>query len=102
MFIYFSYQIPFLKIFFDDKASFGVVRFEQVEKLLKMDSNFYGWCEDILAKKKKNKTGYPDFVIDSLARALLPSIQQYFETKQGKEEFKKWKKEQLNKNPSKK
>lgn len=38
----FSYQIPFLKIFFDNKALFGIVRFEQVEKLLKMEQNFYG------------------------------------------------------------
>ena len=55
-----------------------------------------------MARKKKNKTGYSDFVIDSLARVLLPAIQQYFETKKGKEEFEKWKQEQLNKNQSKK
>ena len=58
--------------------------------------------EAFLTRKKKNKTDYPDFVIDSLARALLPAIQKYFETEKGKEEFEKWKKEQLNKNPSKK
>ena len=58
--------------------------------------------EAFLTRKKKNKTGYPDFVIDSLARALLPAIQKYFETEKGKEEFEKWKQEQLNKNPSKK
>ena len=55
-----------------------------------------------MARKKKNKTDYPDFVIDSLARALLPAIQKYFETEKGKEEFEKWKQEQLNKNQSKK
>ena len=55
-----------------------------------------------MARKKKNKTGYPDFVIDSLARALLPAIQKYFETKKGREEFEKWKQEQLNKKSSQK
>lgn len=55
-----------------------------------------------MSRKKTNKTGIPDFVLDSLARALLPAIQKYFETEKGKEEFEKWKQEQLNKNPSKK
>ena len=55
-----------------------------------------------MSRKKTNKTGIPDFVLDSLVRALLPAIQKYFETEKGKEEFEKWKQEQLNKNPSKK
>ena len=49
-----------------------------------------------------NKTGIPDFVLDSLARALLPAIQKYFETEGGKKAFENWKQEQLNKSPSKK
>ena len=54
-----------------------------------------------MARKKKNNTGIPDFEIDSLARALLPAIQQYFETEEGKKEFAAWQAErqqsQLNK-----
>lgn len=55
-----------------------------------------------MPRKKKNNTGIPDFEIDSLARALLPAIQQYFETEEGKKEFALWQaerqqKQQLNK-----
>lgn len=52
-----------------------------------------------MSRKKTNKTEIPDFVLDSLARALLPAIQKYFETEEGKKAFENWKKEQLNKNP---
>ena len=53
-----------------------------------------------MSRQKTNKTGIPDFVLDSLARALLPAIQKYFETEEGKKDFENWKKEQLNKKPS--
>lgn len=43
-----------------------------------------------MPRRKKNTTGIPDFEIDSLARALLPAIQQYFETDEGKKEFAAW------------
>ena len=43
-----------------------------------------------MPRRKKNNTGIPDFEIDSLARALLPAIQQLFETEEGKREFEKW------------
>lgn len=43
-----------------------------------------------MSRRKKNTTGIPDFEIDSLARALLPAIQQYFETDEGKKEFAVW------------
>ena len=46
----------------------------------------------------KNDTGIPDEVIDSLARALLPAIQKYFESEEGQREFNEWKKEQELKN----
>ena len=52
-----------------------------------------------MSRKKTNKTGIPDFVLDSLARVLLSAIQKYFETEEGKKAFENWKKEQLNKNP---
>lgn len=32
----------------------------------------------------------PDYVIDSLARALLPAIQAYFATEEGQREFAEW------------
>lgn len=54
-----------------------------------------------MSRRKKNTTGIPDFEIDSLARALLPAIQQLFETEEGKKEFATWQaerqKRQLNK-----
>lgn len=43
-----------------------------------------------MPRKKKNNTGIPDFEIDCLARALLPAIQQLFETEEVKREFEKW------------
>ena len=33
----------------------------------------------------------PDSAIESLARCLLPAIQEYFESEQGKHEFEEWK-----------
>lgn len=55
-----------------------------------------------MSRRKKNTTGIPDFEIDSLARALLPAIQAYFETEKGQREFAAWQAErqqkQLNKN----
>ena len=46
-----------------------------------------------MSRKKKNTTGIPDFEIDSLARALLPAIQAYFETEEGQREFALWQSE---------
>lgn len=54
-----------------------------------------------MSRRKKNTTGIPDFEIDSLARALLPAIQAYFETEEGQRAFAAWQAErqqsQLNK-----
>lgn len=54
-----------------------------------------------MTRKRKNNTGIPDFEIDSLARALLPAIQQLFEDEKMQKEFKEWQRErqksQLNK-----
>ena len=59
-----------------------------------------------MPRKKKNTTGIPDFEIDSLARALLPAIQAYFETEEGQREFALWQaarqKSQLNNKSNKK
>lgn len=43
-----------------------------------------------MSRRKVNNTGIPDFVIDSLARALLPAIQAYFATEEGQREFAAW------------
>ena len=40
--------------------------------------------------KRKNTTGIPDFEIESLARALLPAIQKFFESDEHKREFEEW------------
>ncbi len=50
-----------------------------------------------MSRRKKNNTGIPDFEIDSLARALLPAIQAYFETEEGQREFKAWQAERQQK-----
>ncbi len=58
-----------------------------------------------MSRRKKNTTGIPDFEIDSLARALLPAIQAYFETEEGQREFAAWQDErqqQLNNKLNKK
>lgn len=47
--------------------------------------------------RKKNITGIPDFKVDSLARALLPAIQAYFETEEGQREFAAWQAERQQK-----
>ena len=46
-----------------------------------------------MSRKRKNITEIPDFEIDSLARALLPAIQELFESEEGKREFEIWKAE---------
>ncbi|MGN1002063.1 MAG: hypothetical protein ACI4PC_04755 [Oscillospiraceae bacterium] len=49
-------------------------------------------------KKKKcydvndvNAAGIPEFVYESLARSLLPVIQKYYESDEGKRAFTEWK-----------
>lgn len=53
-----------------------------------------------MKRKRENITGISDSEMDSLARALLPVIQNLFENKETKQEFEEWqakrKKEQLN------
>lgn len=53
-----------------------------------------------MAKKKKDYgTGIPKHEIESLARCLLPEIQKFFESEEGKREFAEWKSKQKAKNP---
>ena len=55
----------------------------------------------IITRKRKNTTDIPDYEIESIARVLLPEIQQMFEKEEVKQEFEKWlaerQKSQLNK-----
>lgn len=50
-----------------------------------------------MKRKRKNTTGIPDYEIDSLARVLLPAIQQLFEDEETKKEFEEWKAERRKK-----
>ena len=47
--------------------------------------------------KKKNTnygTGIPQQQIEALARCLLPEIEKFFDSEEGRHEFEEWKKEQ--------
>lgn len=48
-----------------------------------------------MARKKKlvNRTPYPDYVIETVARCLWPDIQAFFESEEGQREFAEWKAE---------
>lgn len=51
-----------------------------------------------MAKKRKDYgTGIPEHEIEVLARCLLPEIQKFFESDEGKREFEEWKKKRENK-----
>ena len=49
-----------------------------------------------MASKKPNDhgTGIPLHEVEALARVLLPEIQKFFESEEGQEEFREWKKRQ--------
>lgn len=48
-----------------------------------------------MAKKGKDYgTGIPRHEMESLARLLLPTMQVFFESEQGKREFEEWKRQQ--------
>ena len=51
-----------------------------------------------MSKKLKNNTGIPDFEFGSLARMLLPKIQQMFKDEQVQKEFEAWKAEREKRN----
>jgi len=55
-----------------------------------------------MAKKTDYGTGIPRHEIESLARCLLPEIQKFFETPEGKREFEEWKAEQVKKGKERK
>ena len=45
-------------------------------------------------KKLVNRTPYPDYVIETVARCLWPDIQAFFESEEGQREFAEWKAQQ--------
>jgi hypothetical protein len=48
-----------------------------------------------MAKKRNDYgTNIPEHEIETLARCLLPEIQKFFESEQGKREFEEWKTKQ--------
>jgi hypothetical protein len=47
-----------------------------------------------MVKKKDYGTGIPQHELDALARCLLPEIQKFFESEEGKREFEAWKAKQ--------
>lgn len=49
-----------------------------------------------MARRKKpvNKSPYPDYVIETIARCFWPDIQAYWEREEGQMEFLEWKAEQ--------
>ena len=44
----------------------------------------------------RDELNIPQSDIESLAKLILPEIQKYFESEQGKQEFEEWKKGNLN------
>jgi len=47
-----------------------------------------------MAKKKDYGTGIPQHEIEALARCILPEIQKFFQSEEGKREFAEWQAEQ--------
>ena len=48
-----------------------------------------------MAKKRKDYgTGIPRHEMESLARLLLPTMQAFFESEEGKRKFEEWKRQQ--------
>ena len=43
-----------------------------------------------MARRRKNNMEIPDYEIDSLARALLPTMRAYLESEEGQREFAAW------------
>lgn len=41
--------------------------------------------------RRKNTTGIPQYEIDSLARAFIPAIMDFFNSEEGMREFEEWK-----------
>jgi len=42
-------------------------------------------------KKPVNNSGIPQYIIESIARCILPDIIAYYETEEGQRQFQEWK-----------
>jgi len=51
-----------------------------------------------MAKKADNGFGIPEHSLESFARRILPVIQQFYDSEEGKQEFEAWKKQQAKEN----
>ena len=60
--------------------------------------------DSLMAKKKGNNMDIPDEQLESLARVLLPIMQEYLSSEQGKKDYAEWmaKKQLNNKNKQEK
>jgi len=63
---------------------------------------YYGGKRQVAKKYKDYGTGIPRHEIEALARALLPTMQAFFESEEGQKEFAEWKVKQAETNKSKK
>lgn len=52
-------------------------------------------------KREDYGTGIPRHEIESLARSLLPTMQEFFESEEGRREFEEWKRQQAEKKEGK-
>ena len=48
-------------------------------------------AEKVNIQNSKDATEIPEYVFESLARSLLPVIQKYYESEDGKKAFAEWK-----------
>ncbi|HBN12793.1 MAG TPA: hypothetical protein DD415_04170 [Clostridiales bacterium] len=57
-----------------------------------------------MPKNKQQKTDFdiPEYQLESLARVLLPIMQEYLSSEQGQKDFAEWQQSQLNKQSNKK
>ena len=57
-----------------------------------------------MPRKKQPKTDFdiPEYQLESLARVLLPIMQEYLSSEQGQKDFAEWQQSQLNKQSNKK
>ena len=46
-----------------------------------------------MQEKRENRSGIPDFELDSLARMLLPVVREFYASEEGRKAYEKWKKE---------
>ena len=66
--------------------------------LVNFAHHYQHFLEVVTVKKKDYGTGIPQHEIEALAACLLPTIQKFYETDEGKRIFEEWKKKQTSEN----